>query len=385
MVLDSIDVVVIGAGAAGITAARQAAERGKRVLVIEKRSHIGGHCYDRLDENGIYIHQYGPHIFHTKNRRVWDFLSRFTEWHYYRHKVLGLIDGRLVPIPFNLNSLEALFPKSRQPGLERKLIDTFGFGSRVPIRKFRASEDAELKELAEFIYEKVFLHYTAKQWGVDPEAVDPSVSDRVPVVLSRDDHYFADPFQGIPRPGYTAMFSAMADHPSIHLLLNCDGRDLIRLEAGTIFLEGRPFSGEVIYTGAADELFASCEGPLPYRSLDISFEAMDVDRYQEAAVVNYPNNYDFTRITEFKQFQLSPPAGKTVVCREYPCGYEKGRNNPYYVIKNGDTEALFGRYKALADGYSNLHLLGRLAEYRYYDMDKVMESAIDLVSGLFVQ
>lgn len=379
-----LDVIIIGAGLSGIVAAREAAESGKQVLLVEKKNHIGGHCYDYLNEKGIYIHQYGPHIFHTDNKTVWDYLSRFTDWHYYQHRVLGAIDGRKIPIPFNLNSLKALFPQYKVKILEEKLVETFGFNSRVPILKLREVKDPDLKILADFIHEKVFLHYTAKQWGMDPFDVDPSVSERVPIVISRDDRYFANPFQGIPREGYTSLFLKMLNHPSIHLLLNTDAKRLLTTGEEKVFFAGIPFSGVVIYTGPVDELFDYTFGPLAYRSLDIVFENLEQNFYQENSVINYPNDYSFTRITEFKHFQPNTVAiHGTTICREYPQNYHPGKNNPYYIVKNSETIERYHRYYKKAEQIENFHLLGRLGKYGYYDMDKIVEEAILLSSKIF--
>jgi len=215
-------VLIIGSGITGIVLAERFANAGAKVLVIEKRNHIGGNCYDFEDGNGIFVHQYGPHIVHTHYKEVWDYLSRFTDWIYYQHKVLGFIDGQFVPIPFNLNTLYMLFSRKMAERIERKLLRRFGFGKSISILELRKTEDQDLRFLADFVYEKVFLHYTLKQWGLKPEELDPSVTGRVPVVVSRDDRYFHDPYQGIPREGYTKMFEKMLAHSNIQVELNTD-------------------------------------------------------------------------------------------------------------------------------------------------------------------
>ena len=379
-----LDVIVAGAGISGLSAARLLADQGKRVLVVEKRRNIGGHCYDYFNDYGILVQPYGPHIFHTSLNDVWSFLSRFTEWNHYQHKVGGFIDGKTVPIPFNLNTLEKVFPRMTAARTEEKLLNTFSLGSRVPILTLKESGDKDLHQLADFVYENVFLNYTLKQWGgMRPEDLDPSVSARVPVVVSRDDRYFTDTYQGIPLKGVSRMMKSMVDHPNIHVLLNTDVSDLVRVSRSGIEMDGHSFKGKYIHTGPIDGLFEYRLGELPYRSLRLEFESFPCNgTYQSSGVVNYPNNYDFTRITEFKNFQRNPVLGHTTICREYPEDYRRGINHPFYVVNNEDNQKLYRRYRSLSNNIPNLFCLGRLGEYRYYDMDKAVLAAISLVSKL---
>ncbi len=372
----NVDVLIIGAGPAGIVSGRKLAESGKKIFIIEKKRHIAGHCYDEVTEYGIFVHKYGPHIFHTDFKDVWDFLSNFTEWNYYQHKVLGSIDGNLVPIPFNFNTIENLYPNHMVDSLTKKLVDEFGFGNKVPILKLRNSSDKEIRELAEVIYKKVFLNYTSKQWGENPDEIDPSVSERVPVVLSRDNRYFHDKYQGIPLEGYTKMYEKMITHENIKYLLNTDSKDVLEIKDNKIYIDDNVFHGEVIYTGMIDELFDFKHGELPYRSTKMTFEEHNIEFYQENSLVNYPNNYDFTRITEFKYLQKKCQSNKTVICKEYPQEYTRGENDPYYVVGNDDSKKQYNKYKIMASNIEGLHMLGRLAEYRYYDMDDVVEIAL---------
>jgi UDP-galactopyranose mutase len=375
------DFIIVGAGLSGaVMAERIARVMGRKVLLIERRPHIAGNVYDRFNEQGILIHQYGPHIFHTKLRHVWDYLSQFTEWRFYHHRVLGHIDGRLVPIPFNLNSLHHLLPGGLAGRLEDKLVRTFGYPAKVPILKLRDSDDDELKRLADYVYEKVFLHYTTKQWGMKPEDLDPSVTGRVPVSVSRDDRYFQDAYQGMPADGYTRMIERMLDHPNIKLLLNTDYREALETDwsTGAIRLFGQPFEGKLIFTGKIDELFDYEYGELPYRSLRFEFETLHQSQYQPVGTVNYPNEYDFTRITEFKHLtgQQHP---YTAIVREYPQAYEKntpGRDIPYYPIPRPENQERYKLYLKKAQTFDNLILLGRLAEYTYYDMDACVAKAL---------
>ncbi len=375
------DVVVVGAGFAGSVVAERLASSGKKVLLIERRSHIGGNAYDEYDENGLLIHRYGPHIFHTKIKRVWNYLSEFTKWRVYQHRVLGVIEGKKVPIPFNMNSLYSLFPESFARSLERKLIETYGYGVKVPILEMRKSSDPEVKFLSEYVYEKVFLHYTMKQWGVKPEEIDPSVTARVPVYISRDDRYFTDPYQAMPLHGYTVLFENMlfksTSGKNIKIMLNTDFKEIASMDKNRFRIFGMPFSGAVVYTGPLDYLFDYAHGVLPYRSLKFEFVNYDFEYFQEVGTVNYPNEYDFTRTTEFKHLsgQKHP---RTTVAYEYPRSYEAGKNEPYYPVPGEESQRSYGRYLEEARKIRGLFLVGRLAEYRYYNMDQIVDRALDV-------
>lgn len=376
------DSIVIGCGFAGAVAARELAEqKGERVLIIESRDHIGGNCYDKKDEYGILIHQYGPHIFHTNSKRVYEYLSRFTKWYEFDHEVVGKIHGRELPIPFNLNSLEMVYG-DRAPALEKKLVERFGEGARVPILELMNHEDDDLKEIAAYVYENVFLKYTMKQWGKSPKDIDPAVSGRVPVLLSRDNRYFQDTYQGIPLEGYTAVFEKLLAHDGIDVRLGCQGKDVLRLDPDgeiKIYFEEEPFTGKIIFTGALDEFFDCCYGRLPYRSLDFKFEHYDKPFYQSHGVVNYTVSEDFTRITEFKYLSGQMDAEDTTIVKEYPMAYTGGQGQiPYYAINNAENDALYEKYKGIVDHIPGFYLLGRLAEYKYYNIDAIIDRALDL-------
>ena len=373
-----LEYIVIGAGFAGsVIAERIANVLYKKVLVIEKRSHIGGNCYDYKDENGITIHKYGPHLFHTDDKEVFDYLSDFTKWDIYHHHVLAFIDGQKIPLPFNLNSLYKVFPEILAQRIENKLLSRYPYNSKIPVLELRRENDEDLKFLADFIYEKVFLHYTAKQWGVKPEEIDAEVTGRVPIYISKDNRYFSDKYQGIPKEGYTKIFERMLNHPNIKLLLNTDFKEVIDLDQGNkkIRFLGQEFKGNLIFTGMIDELFDFKFGKLPYRSLDLRFETLDQGFFQESAVVNYPNNYDFTRITEFKHIHPAS-ANKTVILKEYPQEYKAAINIPYYPVFEEKNRALYNLYTESAETFKNLILVGRLAEYKYYDMDDIVKKAL---------
>ena len=376
------DSVIIGAGVAGSVAARELAESGRSVLVLEQRDHIGGNCYDEPDEHGILIHKYGPHIFHTKEKKAYDYLSRFTDWYAFGHEVVANVYGKLIPVPFNLNTLHMVYEKEKADTLEKKLIETFGMGSRVPILKLREQEDPEIRQIADYVYENIFLHYTMKQWGQTPEEIDPAVTGRVPVVISCDNRYFQEPWQGMPLHGYTPMFEKMLDHPKIRVETGVDARSRIRFEEDQVILDGEPFCGEVIYTGPVDELFNCCFGRLPYRSLRFDFEYLDQEDYQGHSVVNYTVSEDFTRITEFKYLTGQKAPGTTIV-REYPFAYTGAEGEiPYYSIANEANQALYEKYRALTEKIPNVWLLGRLAEYKYYNIDAMVMKALELTEKI---
>ena len=378
------DCIVVGAGIAGAAAARILAEdAGKKVLVLERRSHIGGNCYDEKDAHGILIHNYGPHIFHTSLEDVYAFLSRFTDWYAFGHEVVAKVGDKLIPVPFNLNTLHMVYDKEKADRLEQKLIAAYGEGSRVPIMKLRENEDPDIREIAQYVYENVFLKYTMKQWGQKPEEISPEVTGRVPVLVSYDNRYFQDKYQGVPKDGFTPMFEWMLDHENIEVRTNTDCTKVLSFEGDKIFFEGEVFKGDVIYTGALDELFDCRFGRLPYRSLDFHFEHLDEDSFQGHSVVNYTVSEDYTRITEFKYLTGQKDTDGTTIVKEYPFAYTGAKGEiPYYAILNEENQALYEKYRALTDGMKNFHLLGRLAEYKYYNIDAMTKKAMELAAQL---
>lgn len=373
------DYIIIGAGLAGsVIAERIANVLNKKVLIIEKRNHIGGNCYDYYDENNILVHKYGPHIFHTEIKEVWDYISQFTKWNYYQHQVLGFIDGKKVPIPFNLNTLKELLPESSTK-IKKKLIDNFGCNIKVPILDLMETEDKDLKFLADFVYKKVFLNYTKKQWGIKPEELNPSVTARVPIYISLDNRYFQDQYQGMPKDGYTKIFEKMLENKNIELMLNTNFNDILKinLDENKLYFLDQEFKGKLIFTGKIDEFFDYEFGELPYRSLNFDFETINQEYFQEVGTVNYPNNFDFTRITEFKHL-TEQKNSKTTIVKEYPQVHYKdikGKDIPYYPIPMNVNLELYKRYKEKADNF-NFIFVGRLAEYKYYNMDIVINRAL---------
>ena len=389
--LTNYDALIVGAGFAGAVTARRLAEDGnKKVLVLERRDHVAGNAYDCLDAAGILIHQYGPHIFHTNDKRVFDYLSRFTRWRDYQHTVVASIPrdsaghGRLqYPVPFNLDSMEAAFGPEEGKRLGDKLIAAYGAEKKVTILELRQNPDPEISAIADYVYEHVFVHYTMKQWGQRPEEIDPATTARVPVFLSRDPRYFQDAYQGMPLEGYTPMFERMLDHPNITVELGSDALKRLELDSGVIKLDGEAFNGPVVYTGQADELFAFQFSPLPYRTLDFRYETIDRDYFQSHGTVNYTVDEDFTRITEFKHLTGQKKPGVTTIMREYSKTYAGADHEiPYYAIINPDNNALYAKYKAEADKFPQLRLLGRLAEYKYYNMDAIAAQALALADEM---
>jgi UDP-galactopyranose mutase len=354
--------IVVGAGITGLTIAERLASKGEEVLIIEKRDHIGGNCYDFLDENGNYVQQYGPHIFHTKLKEVWDYLSQFTEWNDYSHKVVGWINGKLINIPFNLNSIDATFDKEEAEEIKKVLIEEFGKETKIPILDLRKHSNPLIKKLADYVYENVFLNYTMKQWDLKPEEIDPSVTARVPVFISRDNRYFQDPYKGLPKNGFTAMMKKMIENP------------LIKVKLGEKFKEGKYDYDRLFYTGPLDEFFDFKFGKIKYRRVDLRFEKHDKSSYQSNSVVNYPNTEDFTRITEFNKF-LFIENSSTMIAKEYPSwtdGFQA------YPVQTEENKRVISKYLQEGNKLDNVVFAGRLAECKYYNMDQAVKRALEV-------
>lgn len=359
--------LIVGAGFAGSTVARELADFGHRVLLIDKRPHIAGNAFDEMDMDGVLVHRYGPHIFHTNSERVWNHLSRFTEWCSYEHRVVGVVNGKSYPFPINRDTLNQLY------GLELDEAGAASFLERVrePREPVRSSEDVVLNSVGRDLYEKFFLNYTRKQWGMDPSQLKAGVAARIPVRTNTDDRYFTDVFQAMPLQGYTRMFERMLDHPNIRVEVGVDFSD-VKLRSD--------FS-HVVYTGPIDAYFDHCYGPLPYRSLRFEHEHLaETEWFQQVGTINYPNDHAYTRITEFKHLTGQQHNGTSIV-REYP----QAEGDPYYPIPSDDSEALFKRYQELAEAETGVTFVGRLAEYRYYNMDQVVAAALAAAQRLSQQ
>lgn len=382
--LKEYDAIVIGAGFAGAVISRVIAEeKNKKVLLIDKRDHIGGNMYEMYDTNGVRIHLYGPHIFHTNNEKVFEYLKRFSDFYKYEHKVIGKIDGNLVPIPFNYTSLDILFEKEKAELIKETLKKEFQNELKVSILDLINSDNKIVKEFGNYVYEKVFANYTAKQWGIPVSQIDSSVINRVPVVLGYDDRYFNDSIQYMPKDGFTTLFENMLNNENIDIKLNTNVKDILKLDFNTNkvkYMENE-FKGEIFFSGAIDELLDFKYGRLPYRSLNLVFEQYKMDNYQTNSVVNYPNDEKFTRITEFKYLTNQVLKGETTTLKEYPQKFDandKKCKDPYYPIKNDENLALYAKYENDIEKFKNIHLCGRLAEYKYYNMDAVIDKALNL-------
>jgi UDP-galactopyranose mutase len=357
------DYLIVGAGFAGSVCAERLAQAGKRVLLCDQRAHVGGNAYDFHDASGVLVHKYGPHIFHTDSERIFRYLSRFTAWRPYEHRVLAHVAGKLLPFPINIDTVNRLYGlKLDGPGLERYFAERAeGLGHPM------TSEDAVVSKIGRDLYELFFRNYTRKQWGLDPSQLDAAVASRVPARTDHDDRYFTDAYQAMPLHGYTRMFERMLDHPNITLALLTDYREL-RLDVRF---------DQMIYTGPIDAYFEHRFGPLPYRSMKFQFETHECERFQPGAVINYPNDHAYTRVTEFKYLtgQRHP---RTTVVYEYP----RPDGDPYYPVPRPENRALYARYRALADATPGVRFVGRLATYRYYNMDQVVAQALALTDEI---
>lgn len=354
------EMLIVGAGFAGSVSARVLAEAGRQVVIIDKRDHIGGNAYDKIDEHGVLIHPYGPHIFHTNAKRIIEWLSRFTDWRFYEHRVLASVDGQLLPIPINRTTLNRLY------GLD---LDETGASAwlermREPRGPIRTSEDVVLSSIGRDLCDKFFRGYTRKQWGMDLAELSAGVAARIPTRTNDDDRYFTDTYQFMPRDGYAAMFNRMLDHPNITVQLNTD----------YFSLRDRIHPDHTIYTGPIDAYFDYCYGRLPYRSLRFEHQHLDrTERFQSVGTINYPNDYEYTRITEFKYLTGQRHSGTSIV-REYP----QAQGDPYYPVPTQESQFLFQKYSELASECVNVTFIGRLAQYTYYNMDQVVGSALNI-------
>jgi UDP-galactopyranose mutase len=358
------DYMIVGAGFAGsVLAERLAADAGKKVILLDRRPHIGGNAYDCYDEEGILIHRYGPHIFHTNSRDVFDYLSRFTEWRQYQHRVLASVDGALVPMPINLDTINQLYGLN----LNSAQLTEFFAAQAERRESVKTSEDVIVSKIGRELYEKFFRNYTRKQWGLDPSELEAMVTARVPVRTNRDDRYFTDSYQAMPRRGYTRLFERMLAHPNIKVLLNCDYREVQKV------IPHR----HLIYSGPVDEYFDFKFGKLPYRSLRFQSETLNKPQHQPVAVINYPNDYAYTRVTEFKHLTGQEHA-KTSLVYEYP----QSEGDPYYPVPQPQNAELYKKYEALADATPNVQFVGRLGTYKYYNMDQVVAQALTLYARI---
>lgn len=359
-----VDYLIVGSGLAGsVLAECLASQLDKKVIVVEKRPHIGGNSYDYFNENGILVHKYGPHYFRTNNKTVFDYLSQFTDWHYVYYRIKVMVDGRLLPLPINLDTINELYG-SRYSSDDLK---SFFENQKTAVKEIKNSEDIIISKVGRELYEKIYRDYTVKQWGLEPKDLDASVCGRIPVRTNRDDRYFTDKYQAMPKFGYHKFFEKMLDHPNIKIMLQTDFKEI----------KDSIKYGALIYTGPIDEFFDCKYGKLPYRSLRFEHETLDKEYYQQVSQVNYPHDYDFTRIVEIKH-ATGQQHHKTTIVREYPAA----EGEPYYPIPMPKNEDMYKRYKAEAERLDNIYFVGRLAEYKYYNMDQVVARAFEVFEDI---
>ena len=364
--------LIVGCGISGITLANLLATKfNEKVLIIDKRDHIGGNCYDYLEKN-IHVHKYGSHIFHTNNKEVWDYLSQFTKWYPYQHKVLGFVDGQEIPIPFNLNSIQKNFPKELSKKITNKLIQQYGFGNNITINQLKETEDEDLKFLYNYVYEKVFKNYTEKQWEKPIKELSKNISDRVPIRINYDDRYFTDKYQGIPLEGYTKMFENMLNNDLIDIKLNTDFRNFCQTNNLSKFTR-------IFYSGPIDEFYNYSLGELEYRSLKFDFQTIDKKYFQNNSAINYPNNYDWTRIIEFKYF-LNEDSNQSIILYEYPEKYNT-KNEAYYQMLDKKNIDLYNKYNKI-NLNKRIYFIGRLGKFKYFNMDQAIEDVFDLIKTI---
>jgi len=354
------DYLIVGAGFAGsVLAERLATQANKKVLIIDQRNHIAGNAYDYYNKDGILVHKYGPHIFHTNSMEVYDYLGQFTSWRSYEHRVLASVDGQLVPIPINQNTINLLYGLN----LSSKQVEEFFLSKAEPLSRIKTSEDVVVGKVGRELYEKFFRGYTRKMWDLDPSELDASVTARVPTRTNKDDRYFTDTYQSMPLYGYTRMFQKMLDHPNIKVMLNTDYKEIVDVI---------PYK-HLIYTGPIDSYFNYCFGKLPYRSLEFKFETIDSETFQPTGTVNYPNEHAYTRITDFK-YLTGQKHPKTTVVYEYP----KAEGDPYYPVPRPENNEIYKKYQQLAASMTNTYFVGRLATYKYYNMDQVVAQSLTM-------
>lgn len=357
------DYLIVGCGLSGVTAARLLAEKNKKVLLVDKRNHVAGNTYDYHNEYDVLIHKYGPHIFHTNSNKVWSFLSRFTQWREYQHRVEAYVEGMMVPMPINLDTINLLYNTNYNTAEVEEFLNSLGDMDM----DIKDSKDTVVSKVGERLYKLFFEGYTKKQWNLYPEELEKEVIARIPIRTNKDNRYFTDRYQGLPMYGYTSMILNMLAHKNLKVLLNTNFNEI----------KDEIKYSKLIYTGCIDEYFDYKYGKLPYRSLRFEFVTYDIEQFQRVGVVNYPNDYDFTRITEYKHM-TGQKCPKTTVTREYPTD----EGEPYYPVPQAKNKQLYKQYKALADKTGNVCFLGRLGTYSYMNMDQIVLQAIELVDNL---
>ena len=379
---NGIDCIVVGAGFCGSVVARKLAEAGKKVLILERRKHIAGNMYDEVDANGILVQRYGPHIFHTNSKEVFDFITKYDTWNEYRHRCSVVINEVVTPSPANFKTIDLLYDRHEAEALKTCLQNRYKGLKSVTILELLACNDITIRKYAEKLFELNYRPYTVKHWGIPPEEIDPSILKRVPVRLDYTDAYFDDVYQVLPQNGYTRFFRNLLDHENIKTIFNTDATDIIKIDVinKRILFEGNPVLIPIVYTGSIDELLDNRYGQLPYRSLVFDLHTKSVDSFQDTSVVVHPSAGGYTRITEYKKIPVQNVSGITTVIYEYPIPSNKAaKNEPYYPILTDNNISLHNKYLSDLRGISNLFLCGRLADYKYFNMDNAILHAFDVL------
>lgn len=377
-----MDCLIVGCGLSGAVAARELAEKGKRVTILERRDHIGGNMFDYIDEHGFLVHKYGPHTFHTKKRALYEYMCRYEAWTPFRLKCGAVWDGKYTPTPFNFTTIDKFYPPDKAEKLKLKLSREFKDRKTASVTEVMEYADADIREYARFLFQNDYAPYTAKQWGLEPDQIDASVLKRVPLRFSYDEGYFDDDYEIMPAHSYSIFFKNLLDHPNIGVELGVDALDRLAVAGDRLFLDGGIISVPVVYTGALDELFGGVYGWLPYRSLRFEWKYTDRDSFQPAPVVAYPKEKGYTRITEYKKLPIQNKPGSSYAV-EYPLPYREGEKmEPYYPVLTEESRLRYKKYRALADRIPNLTLCGRLADFKYYNMDEALEKALKTAKTL---
>ena len=377
-----MDCLVVGCGLCGAVIARHLAEQGKKVVIWERREHIGGNMYDYVDDHGFLVQKYGPHTFHTKKKELLDYMCRFEQWQEYKLTCGAVWDGKYTPTPFNFTTIDTFFPPEKAAKLKEKLKIAFEGREFATVVEVLEHPDPDIRKYAEYLFQNDYAPYTAKQWGVSPAEIDPSVLKRVPLRFSYDEGYFDDDYQAMPKHSFTRFFENLLSHPSIELKLGVEALEHLQAQNGKLILDGQPVTFPVVYTGALDELFGGVYGALPYRSLYFEWKYEEKESLQDAPVVAYPQEKGYTRITEYKKLPVQDRAG-TSYALEYPLPYREGEKlEPYYPVLTAESQKQYAKYKALADQIPNLICCGRLADFKYYNMDQALERALAVAEKL---
>lgn len=378
-----MDVLVVGCGLTGSVIARYLAENlNKKVIIWDRRSHIGGNMYDYYDEHGILVHRYGPHIFHTEKKEIYDYICKYNKWDFFKLTYMAEIKGKFTPTPFNYQTIDDYYSKEEATDLKRRLKDIFGDRKTATVVEVLNCSDEKVRGYAKFLFDNDYSLYTAKQWGVPASEVDPSILKRVPLRFSYDTGYFDDEYQVMPATTYTDFFKNLLDHPNIEVKLGIEALEHLTIQNDELLIDGVKAEIPVVYTGALDELFGLTEGKLPYRSLRFEWKYEDIDSKQDAPVVAYPQEKEFTRITEYKKLPVQDVRGTTYAV-EYPLQYdENSKMEPYYPVLTEESQIMYAKYLERAQSVNNLYCAGRLADFKYYNMDQALERALGICEQL---